>query len=178
MANFTKQAIQASFLKLLNQKTLGKISIKDIVEDCGINRNSFYYHYRDLPSLLEEMVTQYFDQLLQQCADTADWDAYATHLLDGLRTNRIALLHLYRSVERDAFEGYLLHFCRYAVKGYNAAVGVEKASLEDREATARLLTATVFGLILEWLKRGAPEEDCKEEKRLLLLLHRVAMLTE
>ena len=37
MANFTKQAIRASFLKLLNEKPLGKISVKDInVKDADI----------------------------------------------------------------------------------------------------------------------------------------------
>lgn len=49
MANFTKQAIKASFLKLLNQQPLSKISVRDIVEDCGINRNSFYYHFMTFP---------------------------------------------------------------------------------------------------------------------------------
>lgn len=49
MANFTKQAIKASFMKLLSQKPLNKISVRDIVEDCGINRNSFYYHFRTSP---------------------------------------------------------------------------------------------------------------------------------
>ena len=44
MANFTKQAIKASFLQLPNEQPLSKISVRDIVERCGINRNSFYYH--------------------------------------------------------------------------------------------------------------------------------------
>ena len=52
MANFTEKAIKASFLKLLNERPLTKITVRDIVEDCGINRNSFYYHYRDIPALL------------------------------------------------------------------------------------------------------------------------------
>ena len=55
MANFTKQAIRTSFMKLLNEKPLGKISVRDIVEDCGINRNSFYYHYQDIPALISEI---------------------------------------------------------------------------------------------------------------------------
>lgn len=46
MANFTKQAIKAAFLELLDEKPLNKISVRDIVERCGINRNSFYYHFR------------------------------------------------------------------------------------------------------------------------------------
>ena len=45
MPNFTKIAIQQSFLRLLSQRPITKITVKDIVEDCGINRNSFYYHF-------------------------------------------------------------------------------------------------------------------------------------
>ena len=41
MPNFTKQAIKAAFLKLLNEQPLNKISVRSIVEECGINRNSF-----------------------------------------------------------------------------------------------------------------------------------------
>lgn len=51
MANFTRKAIKDTFLKLLNQRPLTQITVKDIVEDCGINRNSFYYHFEDLPAL-------------------------------------------------------------------------------------------------------------------------------
>ena len=58
MANFTKKAIKESFIKLLNERPMNKISVKDIVEDCGINRNSFYYHFQDIPALLEEIVTE------------------------------------------------------------------------------------------------------------------------
>ena len=50
VTSLTKRAIRASFLKLLNERPLNKITVKDIVEDCGINRNSFYYHYPDIPA--------------------------------------------------------------------------------------------------------------------------------
>ena len=56
VTSLTKRAIRASFLKLLNERPLNKITVKDIVEDCGINRNSFYYHYTDIPALAEEIV--------------------------------------------------------------------------------------------------------------------------
>ena len=41
MANFTKKAIRDSFVKLLNEKPISQITVKDIVEDCGVNRNTF-----------------------------------------------------------------------------------------------------------------------------------------
>ena len=53
MPNFTKKAIKDSMKKLLNERPLNQITVKDIVEDCGINRNSFYYHFEDMPSLIE-----------------------------------------------------------------------------------------------------------------------------
>ena len=43
MASFTRKAIMESFVTLLNEKPLSKITIKDIVEACGINRNTDVY---------------------------------------------------------------------------------------------------------------------------------------
>lgn len=65
MPNFTEKAIKEAFLKLLNENPINKISVRMIVEECGVNRNSFYYHFRDIPSLIEEIVTDAADALIQ-----------------------------------------------------------------------------------------------------------------
>ena len=39
MANFTKNAIRSTFISLLEEKPLNQITVKMIVEECGINRN-------------------------------------------------------------------------------------------------------------------------------------------
>ena len=65
MSTLTKDAIKKSFMKLLNSKAVNKITVKEIVEDCGINRNSFYYHFDDIPSLIEEILTEQADALVQ-----------------------------------------------------------------------------------------------------------------
>ena len=41
MPNFTQNAIKQAFIKLLDERPLKQITVKDIVEECGINRNSF-----------------------------------------------------------------------------------------------------------------------------------------
>ena len=41
MAAFTKTAIRNSFIKLLNERPISQITIRDIVDDCGVNRNTF-----------------------------------------------------------------------------------------------------------------------------------------
>ena len=38
MPNFTKRAIKEAFVALLDERPLNKITVKDVVEACGINR--------------------------------------------------------------------------------------------------------------------------------------------
>ena len=58
MASFTKKAICQSFIKLLSERPIDKITVKDIVDDCGIARNTFYYHYQDIYQVLEDILDQ------------------------------------------------------------------------------------------------------------------------
>ena len=53
MSQVTKRALEASLKNLLLQKPLSKITISDITEDCGINRMTFYYHFKDIYDLVE-----------------------------------------------------------------------------------------------------------------------------
>ena len=52
----TRGTIVQGFERLLNEKPVNKITVKDIAETCGINRNTFYYHFQDIPGLLEEIM--------------------------------------------------------------------------------------------------------------------------
>ena len=52
MAQQTKNAIRRAFIQLLNERPLDKISIKDIAEKGAVNRNTFYYYYADILSLI------------------------------------------------------------------------------------------------------------------------------
>ena len=69
MSPYTKQAIKNSFLKLLNERPLSQVTVKAIVEDCGINRNTFYYHFADIASLATEIITDRADSIIQEYAN-------------------------------------------------------------------------------------------------------------
>ena len=58
MSQITKRALEQSLKNLLLKKPLNKITISDITEDCGINRMTFYYHFQDIPALIEEIITE------------------------------------------------------------------------------------------------------------------------
>ena len=60
----TRGTIMQGFSLLLHEKPVNKITVKDIAEKCGINRNTFYYHFQDIPALLEEIMEEKADQLI------------------------------------------------------------------------------------------------------------------
>ena len=62
----TKRALAASLKKLMNKKPLSKITINEIVQDCGLNRNSFYYHFEDIYALFKWMLEQEAVEVVKQ----------------------------------------------------------------------------------------------------------------
>ena len=62
--NITKRVIREAFVELLNERALSKITVKDITDRCGINRNTFYYHYQDVPALVEEICSIQVDRIV------------------------------------------------------------------------------------------------------------------
>lgn len=69
MVSWKRSAIMESLLKLLDERPLNKISVKDIVEDCGISRNTFYYHFEDMPSLIEAVVMEEVNRIMEQYSE-------------------------------------------------------------------------------------------------------------
>ena len=66
MPNYTQEAIKKAFIRLLNQKPLNKITVKMIIGECGISRNTFYYHFKDVPELLEVVIKELLDTLIRE----------------------------------------------------------------------------------------------------------------
>lgn len=42
------------------------ISVKDIVSDCGVNRNTFYYYFEDIPKLVEDIIVEDAEHIIQE----------------------------------------------------------------------------------------------------------------
>ncbi len=177
MANFTKQAIKASFIKLLSQKPLNKISVRDIVEDCGINRNSFYYHFQDIPSLLGEIVTEQTDQLIRQYPTISSMEECFSVAFHTARENRRAVMHIFNSSNRDMFLQDTMRLCEYVVKTYIATAFANTAITEDdRRVVVQFMKCQLFGVWIDWVSGGMKEESFADLQRMIQLCRGVPEL--
>ena len=70
MSEITKKALAETLKKLLSKNKLNKITIKEITEDCGVNRQTFYYHFKDIYDLLEWI---YKNEVIQEIEEKTNY---------------------------------------------------------------------------------------------------------
>ncbi len=171
MANLTKQAIKASLMDLLEDRPYSKITVKDIVEHCGINRNSFYYHFQDIPSLIDEILQDEIDRLVAAYPSVTSVEEAMTVALQFARDHRRSVMHLYNSVARDAYERHLWKLCEYAVRTFfHSAELADLMNDSDREILIRYYKCQLFGTVTDWLEDGMKLDMEQYNHRLFELL--------
>lgn len=61
---YTKKVLKESLLAILQEKPIGKISIKEICDHAGLNRGTFYLHYHEPNDLLKEIEEDFISEHL------------------------------------------------------------------------------------------------------------------
>ena len=161
MSQITKRAISASLKHLLLQKPLGKITINDIAEDCGINRMTFYYHFKDIYDLIEWTCVEDASRALEGKKTYDTWQQGLLQIFEAVLDNKPFIMNVYRSVSREQVETYLYKLT------YELLIGVvrEKSAgmsvrEEDMDFIATVYQYAFVGLMLDWIKndmKGEPE---------------------
>ena len=66
MSQLTRKAIMKCTLELAEKKSLKKITVKDIADECGITRSTFYYHFSDIYDVLDGVVQAKIDEFNEE----------------------------------------------------------------------------------------------------------------
>lgn len=158
MADFTRNAIKNTFLTMLNERPLSQITVKDITGELGINRNTFYYHFHDIPELIEEIIVEETEIIVQKYNSIDSIGTAFEAVIDFAEKNKKAILHIYNSVNRDIFETYLWKVCEYVVVTYgNATIGNKQISDFDRQTLITLYKCELFGFAISWMNNPTDE---------------------
>ena len=171
MSQTTKRAIAASLKKLLKEKPLDKISITDITDDCEVNRQTFYYHFKDIYDLVEWIYTSEATKALDGKKTYDTWQQGFYQIFEYVLTNKAFVKSTYHSINREHLENYLYN------ETYNLLIGVveEKASDlqirdSDKAFIADFYKYAFVGLMLDWVRTGMKEKPSEIIERLSILM--------
>ena len=172
MANstITQNAIQNAFIELLDEKPFDKITVRDISERCGINRNTFYYHYQDVLALLESICEKDFDQFVEQYPVLSSIEECMEAIMYFARSNKRKVMNIFRSDSNDTYIASLWRVSEYAVTKYAETVFADAPiSGSDRRIFIRYYKSVLFGMVVEWINSGMQEDAVDELQRLYVL---------
>ena len=165
-----KAAICRSASELLTKKRTKKLTVKDIVEDCGINRNSFYYHFADLPALLEEVIMEQADNIINEYPSIDSMEMCMDAIISFALKNKKAVYHIFNSVNRGMYEHYLLDMCHSFVDKYiNTTFGELPFAPYDKEIIITFYSCECFGQIINWISGGMKADIQRQSHRLFEL---------
>lgn len=107
MSKITKIAMAQALKKLLIVKDLDKITINDISNECGINRQTFYYHFRDIYDLLEWIFANEVVEKIERETTIDNWQEQFMYVLNYMLENKFFIMKVYNSLSRKLLLDFL-----------------------------------------------------------------------
>lgn len=172
MSQVTKRALEASLKNLLLKKPLDKITINDITEDCGINRMTFYYHFKDIYDLIEWCCVEDAKKALEGKKTYDTWQQGFLQIFEAVLDNKPFILNVYHSVSREQVEIYLYKLT------YDLLIGVveeKSAGMNVREENKKFIADfykyAFVGLMLDWVRHDMKGDPHRIIEDLSVVMH-------
>ena len=137
MAIATKKLLADGLKELLEKKTLDKITVKELVATCGVNRQTFYYNFQDIYELLEWIFVEEGKRVRKETAEKKNWQDRLHAVIDELNKedNRRLIL--------NAVEEILTEYIQDV-----------DISEENREFMIRMYDLFWVDLVMRWIQTG------------------------
>ena len=153
--NRTRMALADAYLRLLNDYTIDRITVKMITDAVGCSRKTFYYYFTDV-----YVLTQYvFELRVQHFLNTNGnfetmREGFLT-LASNLSNDRQAILNIYHGYGKEELERFTWetsdYYARQVITRYAQNMDIAP---EDLEAIIRMYTDMMFGMLIDWINNG------------------------
>lgn len=102
-----KNALMEAFRKRLEEMPYDKIKVTDLCADCKVNRQTFYYHFRNMADLAACFIQREAEGLLRLNDEPFTWEDKVSALIGYFDENREMCLSLLTSMEHRLLKNIL-----------------------------------------------------------------------
>ena len=153
MANHTKQLLAESLKELLTHKPVDKITVKEIVAGCGVNRQTFYYNFHDIYDLMEWILLEDARQIIGTGTVCKDWVEAMSKVFKYLQDNEDR--NCIKSVFYPIMETIL-----------DSQPNAGRLSSENRKFLLDVYVLLLTGIVIKWIEGGMRGDYMFELNRL------------
>ncbi|HWT73938.1 MAG TPA: dihydroxyacetone kinase transcriptional activator DhaS [Mobilitalea sp.] len=154
----TKKAIATGIKELTKKKSFDKITVSDITEICGLNRQTFYYHFQDKYELVNWI---YYNEAISLVINDLAYENSAEKIymmLSKMKSEDYFYVNTLKASVKNEFEAYLFKviselFCDVIEKI------AANSKMEENEIRfiAEFYSYGIVGLIISWAQNGMKE---------------------
>ena len=166
-SHITKQALSAALKSLMEEVPLSKISVGDIARRCGINRQTFYYHFKDKYELVNWIYYTETLPYMGNFTDLAHWTDGLCALCYYMKENKRFYINALNSSGQNSFPEYLTQFVHNLIRSILEALLEERQMPElELEFIADFYSFAFVGLIQKWAHRGMQDDPKRYIQRI------------
>lgn len=163
----SKSLIKKALAKLMHEKDLNKITVSDIIREADISRGTFYAHYPDIYSVLEQIETEELKKMINLVNKSREENSSIHDSTDFLT---VICKYLYEDFDYYKMllqSSFLNNFLNRLIEVYyesTVASLLEKDPTKDLSEAVLYLTFTTAGakqVFIGWLQgkiKGSPED--------------------
>lgn len=170
-SQITKKVLAESIKQLMETKPLAKISVGDITEHCGINRQSFYYHFKDKYDLVNWIYYTETIEFISKITDMNNWTSGVADLCIYMQENSKFYINALNTPGQNSFQEYLTQFIHDLLVSIIEEIKGQRIIEQDIiNFIADFYTFAFVGVVLKWAKNGmkeSPQEYIDKIKELV-----------
>lgn len=160
----TKKMMADALIGLMKVKPIDKITVRDITSKCGVNRQTFYYHFHDIFQLAEWMFKEQTNALIGDDLTLEDWPDAVLKVATFTSENKDILVGIINSIGNRMVTNFIYDYIRPNIRKFISLIA-EKYPVDNYyiEFLSNFYTVTLSGLILEWSVNNKYEKISAEE---------------
>lgn len=159
MSDLTKQALIASFKKLLETEPFDKITISDITNDCGLSRQTFYYHFRDIFDMIRWIYNSESLNEIGGRGGYGTWQDKIRELFDYTLNNKSLILGTFNSKCRNDLVGYYMDVSIRKISDIVEMKSDGEIAEKDKKFIASVYAYAFVGIMVDWISDGMKESS-------------------
>lgn len=157
----TRKFLSAALKRQMERKPLRKITVNDIITDCGLNRKTFYYHFEDIYALLKWSLEQDIFEVLRRFDFMTDVQGALQFTVDYIESNAHLLNCIYDTIGRDEIKRLLCDDLFQIVRKFINENEVEHdlhLSENSKEFLCRFYSNATVGTLVDWFRTSYSPE--------------------
>lgn len=162
----TKKTLAESLKKAMKSKAFSKITVSEIIKDCGFNRKTFYYHFEDIYALLKWLLEEEAIEVVRHFDLLVDYEAAIRFVMDYVDENDYIISCVYDSIGRDEMKRFFYaDFMGVVTSVIDAAEEklTQKLEPDFKEYVAKFYTEALSGMLIDWVK----EKDKRDRENVV-----------